>query len=112
MTDDSRDKEGLSAIRPSLPSRVVAGMADTVHPSRSMASLAHRLLARDAAITGATRLIPITRAHIDGCPYHGPASLDVAHTMAESGARVSVPTTLSVSEMNSWCVRVSGAVME
>ena len=58
--------------------------------------LAHRLLARYAEIMGAKRLIPITRAHIDGCLYHGPASLDFARTMAESGARVRVPTTLNV----------------
>jgi len=63
-------------------------------------TLAHRLLARYAAITGATRLIPITRAHIDGCLYHGPASLDFARTMAESGAQVTVPTTLNVGAID------------
>lgn len=62
--------------------------------------LAHRLLARYAAIVGAERLIPITRAHIDGCLYHGPASLDFARTMAESGAQVCVPTTLNVGAID------------
>ena len=63
-------------------------------------SLAHRLLERYAAITGATRMIPITRAHIDGCLYHGPASLDFARTLAESGERVTVPTTLNVGAID------------
>lgn len=61
---------------------------------------AHRLLERYAAIVGARRLIPITRAHIDGCLYHGPASLDFARTMAESGAQVTVPTTLNVGAID------------
>lgn len=63
-------------------------------------SLAHRLLSRYATIVGATRLIPITRAHIDGCLYHGPASLDFARAMAESGAQVAVPTTLNVGAID------------
>ncbi len=63
-------------------------------------SLAHDLLTRYATIVGATRLIPITRAHIDGCLYHGPASLDFARAMAESGAQVSVPTTLNVGAID------------
>ena len=50
-----------------------------------------------AAWVEAPRLIPITRAHVDGCLYHGPASLDFARTLAESGATVAVPTTLNVS---------------
>lgn len=61
---------------------------------------AHALLERYAALTGARRLIPITRAHVDGCLYHGPASLDFARTMAESGARVVVPTTLNVGAID------------
>jgi predicted aconitase/predicted aconitase with swiveling domain len=61
---------------------------------------AQSLLERYAALTGARRLIPITRAHIDGCLYHGPASLDFARTMAESGAQVSVPTTLNVGAID------------
>ncbi len=60
-------------------------------------SLPIRLIERMAAWVGAPRLIPITRAHVDGCLYHGPASLDFARTLAESGATVTVPTTLNVS---------------
>ena len=50
-----------------------------------------------AAWVEAPRLLPIARAHVDGCLYHGPASLDFARTLAESGATVAVPTTLNVS---------------
>ena len=56
-----------------------------------------RLIERMAEWVGAPRLIAITRAHVDGCLYHGPASLDFARTVAESGATVAVPTTLNVS---------------
>ena len=59
-----------------------------------------QLLTRYAAITGAPRLIEITRAHIDGCLYHGPASVDFARTLAESGATVTVPTTLNVGAID------------
>ncbi len=58
--------------------------------------LAMGLVARLAGITGATKLIPITRAHIDGCLYHGQASIDFARTMADAGGQVRVPTTLNV----------------
>ncbi|MBL8958468.1 MAG: DUF521 domain-containing protein, partial [Gemmatimonadetes bacterium] len=58
--------------------------------------MAMGLIARLASITGATDLLPITRAHIDGCLYHGQASVDFARTMAEAGGQVRVPTTLNV----------------
>jgi predicted aconitase len=59
-----------------------------------------RLITRMADMVGARRLIPITRAHIDGCLYHGPASIDFARTLAESGAKVHVPTTLNVGAID------------
>lgn len=71
-----------------------------VHNDTGGDSFAHTLLSRYATIVGATRQIPITRAHIDGCLYHGPASLDFARAMAESGAQVSVPTTLNVGAID------------
>ncbi len=64
------------------------------------AALAMRLVSRMGEMTGATRLVPITRAHIDGCLYHGPASLDFARTLAEGGGRVVVPTTLNVGAVD------------
>ena len=48
-----------------------------------------------AAQQGATSLVPITQAHIDGCIYASPANLTFAERMVELGARVSVPTTMN-----------------
>ena len=63
-------------------------------------ALAMRLIVRMAEISGAERLIPISRAHVDGCLYHGPASIDFARTLAEGGGRVTVPTTLNVGAID------------
>ena len=40
------------------------------------AALAARLVVRAAEALGAERLIPITRAHVDSCLYHGEATID------------------------------------
>lgn len=63
-------------------------------------ALAMRLVVALATSSGAQRLLPITSAHIDGCLYHGPASLDVARRFLELGARVTVPTTLNVGSVD------------
>ena len=60
------------------------------------AQLAMRLIARMAEVNGARDLISISRAHVDGCLYHGQASVDLARTLAEGGGQVRVPTTLNV----------------
>lgn len=65
-----------------------------------MRDLARAILERYAAFVGSRRLIPITRAHIDGCLYHGPASLDFVRAMVRSGATVTVPTTLNVGAID------------
>jgi len=56
---------------------------------------AMRIICRIAAIQGARQLIDITRAHIDGCIYAGPAFLKFAEDFADKGARVRVPTTMN-----------------
>jgi hypothetical protein len=63
-------------------------------------SFALRLIVQLAHSLGAKRLIPITRAHIDGCLYHGQVSLDFALKMQEYGAKVRVPTTLNVGGLD------------
>jgi predicted aconitase len=55
-----------------------------------------RIVVAMAEAAGAERLLPITRAHVDGCLYHGRASLDFAERLVEGGARMTVPTTLNV----------------
>jgi predicted aconitase len=57
---------------------------------------AMRIVAEMASVMGARRLLDVTRAHIDGCLYHGPAGLEFAERLVSGGARVRVPTTLNV----------------
>jgi predicted aconitase len=59
-----------------------------------------RLVVRAADVLGAHRLIPITRAHLDSCLYHGQASLDFVRALAADGANVTVPTTLNVGTLD------------
>src|SRR5262245_1920219 len=53
-----------------------------------------------ADAVGAPRLLDITRAHIDGCLYHGQVSLDFVNRLVQHGGRVRVPTTLNVGAMD------------
>ena len=64
------------------------------------AALAMRLVLRAAEALGADRLIPITRAHVDSCLYHGQATLDFVERLLRGGARTSVPTTLNVGTLD------------
>ena len=64
------------------------------------AAFAMRLLARFAEAVGARSFIDIEQAHVDGCLYHGRASLDFAERMVELGGRVRVPTTLNVGSVD------------
>jgi predicted aconitase len=59
-----------------------------------------RLVVRAAEALGADRLIPITRAHVDSCLYHGEATVDFAERLIEGGAQVTVPTTLNVGALD------------
>jgi len=56
---------------------------------------AMRILTAMARQQGAAALTDVTRAHIDGCIYAGPANLVFAETMEKLGARVRVPTTMN-----------------
>jgi predicted aconitase len=60
------------------------------------AAFAMRIVVSMAEAVGSSRLVPITRAHVDGCLYHGRASLDFAERLVDGGARMAVPTTLNV----------------
>ena len=61
---------------------------------------AMRIILGLARASGATRLIPIGRAHIDGVLYHGQASQDFVDWLTAVDARVAVPTTLNVSSID------------
>jgi len=52
--------------------------------------LAMRLLVKAAEIMGATRLVPISFAHIDACFYTGQAHVDFARYLLDNRARLAV----------------------
>lgn len=66
----------------------------------SASQLAMRILSRVAPFYGASTLMPVTRAHIDGCIYQGEAGLEFAERLASAGGRVSVPTSLNVISLD------------
>jgi cis-L-3-hydroxyproline dehydratase len=53
------------------------------------------VICRMAVQQGATRLIDVTRGHIDGCIYASPANLIFAEKMADLGGKVTIPTTMN-----------------
>ena len=59
------------------------------------AQQAMHILVAMASQQGATELLDVTRAHVDGCIYAGPANLVFAEKMEELGARVRIPTTMN-----------------
>ena len=66
----------------------------------SGAALAMRLLCGFADTVKARTLLPITGSHIDGCLFHGQASLDFIEAFRASGTTVRVPTTLNVGSLD------------
>jgi predicted aconitase/predicted aconitase with swiveling domain len=63
-------------------------------------AFAMRILVSFARAVGAPSLIDVTRAHIDGCLYHGQVSLDFVERLVAGGGRVRVPTTLNVGALD------------
>ncbi|MFT4150685.1 MAG: aconitase X [Paracoccaceae bacterium] len=57
--------------------------------------LAMRIICAMAAQQGASRLIDVSRGHIDGCIYASPANLTFAERFADMGARVRIPATMN-----------------
>lgn len=64
------------------------------------AARAMSLLLRYGRASGADRFVSIHSAHIDGCLYHGPSSIDFARCFVDLGGRVRVPTTLNVAAVD------------
>lgn len=64
------------------------------------AVLATRVLLAVARSMGASRLVDIESAHVDGCLYIGPVSIDFARTLVDGDARVRVPTSLNVGSID------------
>jgi predicted aconitase len=64
------------------------------------AAFAMQILVAFARTVGAASLLDITRAHIDGCLYHGQVSLDFVERLVAGGGRVRVPTSLNVGAID------------
>ena len=62
--------------------------------------MAMKVVTETAIQMGATRLLDIVSAHIDGCLFHGQAGLDFARRLLVGGARTAVPTTLNVGALD------------
>jgi predicted aconitase len=54
--------------------------------------LALQLVEQAARIMGASRLIPISFAHVDACFYTGQTHIDFVKFLLEHGGKLSVPT--------------------
>jgi predicted aconitase len=64
------------------------------------AAFAMKILASFAAAVGADKLLDVSRAHIDGCLYHGQVNLDFVERLVAAGGRVRIPTTLNVGALD------------
>jgi predicted aconitase len=64
------------------------------------AAFAMELIVRYGRAVGASEFIDVTRAHVDGCLYHGKVSLDFVERLVALGGEVRVPTTLNVGSMD------------
>jgi predicted aconitase len=64
------------------------------------AAMAMRIVAETARLMGATRLIPIESAHIDGALYHGDSGTLFAETLVAGGAKTAVRATLNVGAID------------
>ena len=64
------------------------------------AAFAMAILVAFAEALGAEALLDISRAHIDGCLYHGQASLDFVERLVAQKGRVRAPTTLNVGSLD------------
>ncbi|WGO96061.1 aconitase family protein [Pseudomonas viciae] len=90
--------QGSDACQPPTPSTLDLteqdrALLDGTHGKA--AQIAMQIVLRMAEIQGATQLLNVTQAHIDGCIYTGPASLRFAEQLVQWGAKVRVPTTLN-----------------
>jgi len=64
------------------------------------AQMAMRILVRMAQVVRAEQMMDVTQAHIDGCGLMSQPSLDFAETLARSGGKVCIPTTLNMGPLD------------
>lgn len=66
----------------------------------SAVAMAMRIVIGVARASGATRLLRIESAHVDGCLFHGDAGLEFAEALERAGGKVAVRTTLNVGSLD------------
>lgn len=68
------------------------------------ARMAMRILVRMAEVAGATEMMDVSQAHIDGCGFLSKAGLEFAETLAAKGGKVCIPTTLNMGpvDLQNW----------
>lgn len=64
------------------------------------AAMAMRIVAEAARLMGASSLVAVESAHLDGCLYHGDSGVHFAERIVELGGKVAVPTTLNVGALD------------
>ena len=64
------------------------------------AATAMRVVTAASRMLGATRLVAIESAHVDGCLYHGDSGVAFAEKLVAEGGRVAVRTTLNVGALD------------
>ena len=72
-------------------------LAPDAPPAEAMAM---RIVIDTARMMGASRLVPITSAHIDGCVYFGDGGVLFAEQLRDLGGRVAVPSSLNVGALD------------
>ncbi|QNA86306.1 DUF521 domain-containing protein [Sphingomonas sp. So64.6b] len=78
--------------------RIDHALLDGDHGAAAARAMA--ILMRYGEASGARRFVSVQSAHIDGCLYHGPSSIDFARRFVDLGGRVRVPTTLNVAAVD------------
>ncbi len=63
-------------------------------------AMAMRIVVETARMMGASSLVPITSAHIDGCVYFADAGVLFAERLRDLGGRVAVPSSLNVGALD------------
>ena len=63
-------------------------------------AMAMRILIAAGELLGATSLVPVSSAHIDGCLHHGDGGVEFAEALVRGGGRMAVPTTLNVGALD------------
>lgn len=113
-SDRSRTTGAISSVQDREPqdlrlSRQDQSYLDGQHGKA--AQVAMRIILRMARLQNAEHLFSISRVHIDGCVYTGPASLKFAEQFRDWGGKVAIPTTLNAISVDKQHWRSQGVAV-